>query len=67
MTTPSQPMGASFAIASNCVTPWSNSFRVTSLATVQFIVQSSCNQAPVEEQNAASNPWGSITGVSEAP
>ena len=61
---PPAPAGAAATSASKSATSRPNSARVSSVATVTFIVQTSGSQPPELEQKAASSPRGSTTGRS---
>ncbi|MCY1456475.1 hypothetical protein D9M71_736980 [compost metagenome] len=65
ITSPSAPGG----VFRRCPSPKrvlkSKASATCSVTTVQFMVQISGSQPPVDEQNAAQAPSGSTTGVSE--
>ncbi|MDT4884644.1 hypothetical protein FQZ97_1208040 [compost metagenome] len=65
ITSPSAPGGVACRCASPSRVLKPKALATCSVATVQFIVQISGSQPPVEEQNAAQAPSGSTTGVSE--
>jgi hypothetical protein len=62
--TPFDPRGAWLTKPSNPAISVFSMRRANSVVTVQFMVHSRGNQPPLEEQNAAISPAGSITGWS---
>ena len=65
VTIPFEPGGAEETCVSKFLISVATKFRMSSVLTVQFIVHRSGIQPPVDEQNAAIFPCGSITGWSE--
>ncbi|MCW0416230.1 hypothetical protein NB689_001984 [Xanthomonas sacchari] len=63
-TNPSAPGAVAASKASPCPVLMPNRRAMVSVATVQFMVQISGNQPPLEEQNAAQRASGSTTGRS---
>ena len=63
--TPFEPIGAEPALSFNASRSNPSSDRMVSVATVTFMVQASGSQWPSLEQNAASSPCASTTGLVE--